>query len=296
MPASAQTDWKFGSHLSVAGGLHLALGSAETLGMNTCQIFTKNANQWNCKALEPTAIKAFAEKRESLAIEDVYAHASYLINLATPDQALWQKSIDALKIELQRADALQLSGVVVHPGAFVKSSEPEGLARIIEAIELIFADEPALTTKLLLENTAGQGTTLGWQISQLADVLRRFKSEDRLGICLDSCHAFAAGYDLSQPDGLTRLVDELAEGQLLDRLHVIHMNDSKKACGSRVDRHEHLGLGHIGLAGLKQFVTHAAFRRLPMILETEKGLNDEGEDWDAVNLRQLCGFTTESHV
>ena len=284
--------FKFGSHMSVAGGVHLAIESAAKLSMNCCQIFTKNASQWNCKPITDELIECFTKAKDETKIHDVFSHASYLINLATPDDTLWNKSIDALAIELQRADQLGLHGVVVHPGAFVKSDEATGIERIIEALKIILQRLPKLKTKLLLENTAGQGTTLGWNMAQLAAMLQGVGKSKQLGLCIDTCHAHAAGYDLSTATGLRKLIDELKHYKLVSRTELIHMNDSKKEAGSRVDRHEHLGIGTIGIGtpttgGLAAFIHSPEFANLPMVLETAKGTTDAGEDWDAVNLAVL---------
>jgi len=216
------------------------------------------------------------------------SHASYLINLASPKPDLWQKSVDSMVDEIQRARYLNLAGVVMHPGSATDGDREAGLDRIargIDAIfERVFADSPDSQVKLLLENTAGQGNALGWQIADLTEIFRRAEASEWLGICIDSCHSHAAGYDLASHGGLDRLVDELGVDSLIGSVAAIHLNDSKKPAGSRVDRHEHLGLGHLTLDGIARFINHPAFHLLPMVLETEKGLDEDGVAWDLKNM------------
>jgi deoxyribonuclease-4 len=214
-----------------------------------------------------------------------------LINLASPDDALWNKSIDALVIEWQRAEQLGLDGVVVHPGAFVSSSEAEGLERIVQAIRKTAHLTKPKNSWLLLENTAGQGSCLGWNMQQLGQMIDQTGADLRVGTCIDTCHAHAAGYDLSTEEGLKRLVKEAKQYGVAPSIRAIHVNDSLKAAGSRVDRHEHLGHGTIGSEGMTRFVTHSLFKKLPMYLETEKGQAEDGRDWDVVNLEALRQWT-----
>ncbi len=279
--------WRFGSHTSVAGGLYNGLETASKLSMATCQIFTKNASQWNAKPLKEEDIERFKSTWISTAIGEVFSHASYLINLASPKEDLRLKSIDSMLLELERANTLGLGGVVVHPGAYVSSTEQEGIDAFHKSVGDLFDKYEMTTAKLLIENTAGQGTTLGRTMGELSAMLKPFQTDPRIGLCIDSCHAHAAGYDLSQEDGLNRLIDELQQFELLDLVTVIHLNDSKKAAGTRVDRHEHIGLGTIGTDGISRFIHHEAIKKLPFILETEKGKNRQREDWDWVNLRTL---------
>lgn len=273
--------------MSVAGGLYLALEAASRFHMNACQIFTKNANQWNAKDLVKGDIDKFASTWKSSDVGPVVAHASYLINMASPKDDLRLKSINAMLVELQRGNALSLVGVVVHPGAHVESTEQNGIDLFKRSIETILDQYDGMTTKLIIENTSGQGTTLGRTMGQLGSMLQPFLDDDRIGICIDSCHAHSAGYDLTTEAGLTRLIDELAEQGLLSKVVAIHLNDSKKPCGSRIDRHEHIGLGTIGYDGISRFIHHPEIRKLPLILETEKGTDDDGRQWDWVNMQTL---------
>lgn len=278
---------KIGAHMSIAGGYYKAVEAAKTLGMDVVQLFTKNNNQWAAKPISEQDEKLFSESLRKTGVMNPLAHASYLINLGSPKEELWLKSIDAMVIEWQRAEQLGLDGVVMHPGAYVDSSPEAGLERIAQGIDRVFDKVGSGKAWLLLENTAGQGSCLGWSMEQLGWLLARSGASKRVGVCLDTCHAHAAGYDMSEPDGLKRLEKEGREHGVWESIRALHMNDSKKGCGSRVDRHEHIGLGTIGIKGFERVLQHRDLKKCPMYLETEKGTNDEGEDWDAVNLRVL---------
>jgi len=273
--------------MSIAGGYWKAVEAAATAGCDCVQVFTKNSNQWNAKPITSEEAAAFESALRDRGIDDPISHASYLINLASPNAELRDKSIAALVIELQRAMQLSIPWVVVHPGSFTDSSEEEGLDRIAAAIDGILIDTANSGAGLLLENTAGQGTNLGWSFGQLGSILSQLGHEQRLGVCFDTCHAFAAGYDLSKPATYLAMWEEFDQAVGLSRLKALHLNDSKKGLGSRVDRHEHIGAGAIGLEGFRQLLNDPRLASLPMYLETEKGSNDSGEDWDVVNLRTL---------
>ncbi len=277
----------FGSHMSIAGGYYKAVDAAQEVGCNVVQLFTKNNNQWKAKPITDEEVATFQKHLRDRNITHPLSHASYLINLASPNDELWQKSIEAMVIEWQRAEQLGLIGVVVHPGAFVSSDEASGLERIRSALPLIHQAVKPKKSWLLLENTAGQGSCLGWNMQQLGIMVKGTGAKKKIGVCIDTCHAHAAGYDLSTPAGLKRLVSEAEEHGVLELIQAIHLNDSKKEVGSRVDRHEHIGHGTITLDGFKRFLKHKAFKDLPMYLETEKGESDEGRDWDVVNLEVL---------
>lgn len=279
--------YHFGSHCSIAGGYYKSVEEAQAVGCDCVQLFTKNNNQWKAKPITDEDVKLFRDRLESLKIGHPLSHASYLINLASPDDELWNKSIDGMVIEWQRAEQLGLDGVVLHPGAFVSSDEASGMQRIVKALAKIYKSVKPKTSWLLLENTAGQGSCLGWNMQQLGGMLEKTGAEMKIGVCLDTCHAHAAGYDMSDPKGLKKLVDEATEYNVLDSIRAIHLNDSKKEMGSRVDRHEHIGLGTIGEDGFKRFLKHKAFKDLPMYLETEKGDSPDGRPWDEVNLEVI---------
>jgi deoxyribonuclease-4 len=273
--------------MSIAGGYYKAVDAAAELEMDVVQLFTKNNNQWAAKPITENEAKQFADSLATTGITNPLAHASYLINLASPKQELWEKSIDAMIIEWQRAELLGLDGVVMHPGAFVDSSEEQGLQRIAEAIDRIYEKVAPKKAWLLLENTAGQGSCLGWNMSQLEWLLQRSGSPKMVGVCLDTCHAHAAGYDFSTESGFKDWERDAKKHGILDAIRALHLNDSKKGCGSRVDRHEHIGLGTIGREGFVRVLNHRVLKQLPMYLETEKEDTEEGEPWDAVNLRVL---------
>lgn len=276
----------FGSHMSIAGGYFKAVEAAHAAGCDCVQLFTKNNNQWRAKDLTDDDVRAFQDALARLGISHPLAHDSYLINLASPDDALWQRSVEALRIELERATRLGIPGVVVHPGAFTTSSEAEGLARIVAGLDQIHAALPPQAAQVLLETTAGQGSNLGWRFEHLAQILADVGEPKRLGICFDTCHVFAAGYDLRTAAGYRETMTECDQVLGLGRIRAFHLNDSVKGLGSRVDRHAHIGHGELGLAAFGWLVNDERFAQVPMYLETEKGQED-GEDWDVINLRAL---------
>ena len=276
-----------GSHMSIAGGLYRAVERAADLGCDIVQIFTKNNNQWAAKPIAESDCSLFKAALTRTGVSRPLAHASYLINLASPKEELWQKSIDSMVIEWQRAELLGLDGVVMHPGAFVESTPEAGLERIAKAIREIHDRVAPKSAWLLLENTAGQGSNLGWNMEQLGWLLERTGDALQVGVCLDTCHAHAAGYDFSTADGFKSWDKDAKKHNVLGAIRALHLNDSKKGCGSRVDRHEHIGLGTIGLEGFERVLRHKTLKTLPMYLETEKGMNDDDEEWDAINMQVL---------
>ena len=275
-----------GAHMSTQGGVWRGVERAKEVGCDCVQVFTKNNNQWNAKDLQPDDIQHFDEQMKSTGILRPIAHASYLINMAAPGDELWQKSIAAMIDELRRAEQLHLDGVVVHPGSYTTSSVEEGLQRIITAVKEVLKLTTGFKVKLLLENTAGQGSNLGSDLSDLGAILAAVEQPDRIGVCIDSCHAMAAGYDLAEAAGLKKLLKDIDDQFGIDRVAALHLNDSKKGCGSRVDRHEHIGQGTIGAEGFKRWLKNKSLRAIPMYLETPKGNDEEtGEDLDVINLR-----------
>ena len=278
-----------GAHLSVAGGVVNALLAADRLGCSTVQLFTKNSNQWAGKPFGPDEPAEFRKTLRRTKLKFATSHDSYLINLATADPALWRRSVEAFVDELDRAEALGLTYLVTHPGAHVGCGEDAGLASVVRAIDEVHARRPDHKVRILLELTAGQGTCLGHRFEHLAAVLNRVGQPKRLGVCLDTCHVFAAGYAFATESEYAAMMDEFDGVIGLKKLKLFHLNDSKKPCGSRVDRHEHIGRGHIGLDPFRWIVNDPRFQKTPMILETPKE-DADGNEMDPVNLATLRGL------
>lgn len=265
--------------MSVSGGLPLAVDRAVVHGCSSLQIFTKNASQWRGRDTPATEVRAFRARVRAAGIAPVVSHASYLINLASADPALRSQSIAAMGDELDRAEALGLRGVVLHPGCYTSGSEREGLVLIAEALSALLAERRRGRTMVLLEHTAGQGTALGASFEQLAAIIDGMKGSRRVGVCLDTCHLLASGYDIVSPEGYARTFKAFGRLVGFDRLEAFHLNDSKKPRGSRVDRHEHIGDGCIGIEAFRRLVNDRRFQHLPMLLETPK---EEGRSPKAV--------------
>ena len=274
-----------GAHQSIAGGYYRAVEIAAEAGCDCVQLFSKNNNQWKAKPLSPEDAEKFQAALKRLKIGHPLVHDSYLINLAAPDETLWQKSIEAFAIELLRAEELGIPYVVMHPGAFTTTSEEVGLKRICTALDEVHDKVGKLKVKALLENTAGQGSTLGWRFEQLATILDGVKDPDRLAVCIDTCHVFAAGYPLSTPKDYKATMQQLDKTVGLKLVKAIHLNDSKKELGSRVDRHEHIGRGKIGLEGFRLLLNDSRFAKVPMYLETAK--EDEDGEPDGIRLDKM---------
>jgi len=272
--------------MSIAGGHERAVVAAHAVGFQAVQVFTKNSNQWNAPDLTSEQAGAFRQALERTGIRDPVAHSSYLINLASPDDALWKRSIEAMVVELQRCHQLGIGDLVVHPGAHMGTGEETGLQRIALAIDELHCRTEDLGVTIDLETTAGQGSSLGYRFDHLQSILELVTHPRRLGVCVDTCHIFAAGYSLDRPERYDETIKQLDETIGIDRLRVWHLNDSSRECGSRVDRHAGIGAGKMGLEPFRRLVNDLRFRHLPMILETPKGIED-GEDLDARNLRIL---------
>ena len=276
----------FGAHFSIAGGLTNAVATAVRFQCGTLQLFTKNASQWACKPIADTDAQAFRKAAKSAKLKLLTAHDSYLINLASPDGELFRKSVDAFAVEWERAEQLGLSYLVTHPGAHVGSGDTAGLQRVIEALDIASGRCEGLKVRILLETTAGQGTTLGHRFEHLAAIREGVRAPERFGVCLDTCHVFAAGYPIHTDDGFAATFQEFDDVIGLDSLKLFHVNDSVKSLGSRVDRHAGLGLGEIGEGAFRMLVNDARFDALPMILETPKE-GPDGEELDPINLAKL---------
>jgi deoxyribonuclease-4 len=276
---------KIGCHISIAGGIDNSVKRAEELGCSTMQIFSKNASTWREKILKKDEVESFRENLKNSNINPVFIHTSYLINLASPSDELYFKSINAFIEEMKRADLLLPDPyLIIHPGAHTGAGEEYGIQRIVRALNIILekSADLGLKTMILLEDTAGSGTHLGYTFYQLKRMMEGAKDRKRIGMCFDTCHAFAAGYDLSNRKGIEKTIEELDKNLDLERLKVIHLNDSKYPLGSRKDRHMHIGKGYIGLEGFKMLVNHKYLKDLPFILETPK--HDEKDDLKNINL------------
>ena len=261
---------RIGAHMSVAGGVSRAVDRAVAHGCEALQIFTKNANQWRGKPLDPAEVRRFRERIAQTGITPVVSHASYLINLATTFPVLREQSIAAFVDEIDRAESLGLLGVVIHPGTCTAGPDEEALRLIAEAIRVTFKARPRGKTMVLLEHTAGQGRTLGHRFEHLGAIIRHLRGSKRVGVCLDTCHLVASGYDITTESGYRDTFDQFDRLVGLERLKAFHGNDSKRPCGSRVDRHEHIGQGCIGLEPFRRLLHDERFAGLPILLETEK--------------------------
>ena len=292
MGAGEIAEHRFGAHMSMAGGHHKAVAAAMVVGFRALQVFTKGNNQWRAAALTDEHVSSFKAALAESGIVGPVGHNSYLINLASPDDALWNKSIDAMTVEVERGEALGLDDLVCHPGAHVGSGEGAGLARIAKGLDEVHRRTRGVGLKIALETTAGQGTCLGHRFEQLGAIFGEVAEPERLGICVDTCHIFAAGYPLETAGQYNGTIAELESAVGTGRVRVWHLNDSKRERGSRVDRHETIGRGHLGLSPFRHVVNDPRFAHLPMILETPKG-QEEGEALDAINLRTLQQLRAE---
>ena len=276
----------FGSHMSMAGGHDRAVRAAHAVGFASVQVFTKSNNQWRAAPLTDAHVSAFRSALAETGVADPVAHASYLINLGSPDDALWEKSIASLVVEIERGEALGIGDLVIHPGAHVGTGEEAGLARTARGLDEAHRRTRGVALRIALETTAGQGSCLGHRFEHLGRLLEGVLEPERLGVCVDTCHIFAAGYPLGTPseyhDTMTALERHVGTG----RVRVLHLNDSLRERGSRVDRHAGIGRGQLGIEPFRLLVNDPRFLGLPMILETPKG-EDEGRDLDAVNLGLL---------
>jgi deoxyribonuclease IV len=279
-----------GAHMSTSGGLSNAFDRGAAVGCTTMQIFTKNQNRWQRKPTPPEEIVKWGEKQAATGIRPVVSHAAYLINLGTPNQEIWDKSVDALADELTRAEELGLLGVVFHPGAHMGEGEEAGIARIVKGIDAAHGRTGGFKTLTLIEGTAGQGSALGYRFEHLQAMLQGVAEPKRLAFCLDTCHLFAAGYDLRTEQAYADTMGQFDRLCGIERLRCFHFNDAKKPLGSRVDRHDHIGTGQIGLEAFGFILNDPRLKDVPKILETEKS-EDMHEDLE--NLRVLRGLIKE---
>ena len=271
-----------GVHCSIKGGLHNAFHEAESLGIDTFQVFTKNQRQWKEKIIDTEEKSGFLNTYKTSRVKMIFSHASYLINLASNDDTLWECSVRALIGEVQRCHDLGLDFTIVHPGSAKELGKQKGIKKIIEALKTTLHATKDSTVKILLENTAGQGTCIGYRFQHLKQIIDGVNSS-RIGVCFDTCHAFAAGYDIRTKCGFETTMEELDNIVGLKNLHAIHMNDSRGALGSNLDRHEHIGNGKLGLEPFRQIMN--TFTHIPKVIETPKK-----DNMDMVNLEILRGL------
>jgi len=278
--------------MSIAGGYYKAVDAAHKVGCDCVQVFTKNNNQWRAKEITDQDVEKFRSALDEHGITHPISHDSYLINMASPNDELWKKSVDAFVVELQRAELLGIPYVVAHPGAFTTSSEAQGLKRISKALNEVHKQTKGCSAQCLLETTAGQGSNLGWKFEHLASIIDGVRNPDRLGVCFDTCHVFAAGYAMDTEKNYKATMRELNKTVGVKKVKAFHLNDSLKPFGSRVDRHAGIGRGEMGLEPFRFLLNDRRFRRVPMYLETPKG-EEKGKDLDAINLGTLRGLIEE---
>jgi deoxyribonuclease-4 len=278
-----------GAHMSIGGGVHTAIERGRSIQCTAIQIFVKNNMQWFARPLTREEIRAFLEHRQRRELRSIFAHANYLINLAATNPQFLSNSVRALAEELTRADQLELPFLVLHPGAHLAAGEEAGLDKIVESIDRVFRGIPKVKTRIALETTAGQGSCLGHRFEHIAYIMKRVREPERLCVCLDTAHVFAAGYDIASAAGVRKTFQEFDHVIGLKQLAAIHVNDSKTPRGSRVDRHEHIGKGRIGLDAFRFIMTDRRFRKIPKVLETPKGKELRE---DVINLKKLRSLAT----
>jgi len=280
---------RLGAHMSIRGGVSMAIERARSIQCTAMQIFVKNNMQWFARPLRPEEIRAFLNHVQRGELSSIFGHANYLINLAATNPQFHTNSIRALSEELTRADQLELPFLVLHPGAHLGAGEEAGLEKIVDSIEEVFRKIPHVRTKIAIETTAGQGSCIGHRFEHLASITANVREPERLCVCLDTAHLFAAGYDMSSEDSARKTLREFDRVIGRDRLVAIHLNDSKTARGSRVDRHEHIGKGRIGLDAFRFFMCDRRFRKIPKVLETPKGKELREDVMNLKTLRTLAG-------
>jgi deoxyribonuclease IV len=273
-----------GAHMSIAGGLHKAVERGVAAGCGVIQVFTQNSNQWRGKPITDSDVALFREKREESGVHAIVSHDIYLINLASAPGDVREKSLAGFHDEMERCARLGINEIVMHPGSHLGEGEETGIRRIAEAFDNLLDEAKDFTGKILLETTAGQGSNIGYRFEHLRDIMDLSAFPDRFAVCFDTCHTFAAGYDITTRDGYCQVFEEFDRILGLNNLRVFHFNDSKKGLKSRVDRHEHIGRGAMGLEGFRFLMNDERFAGIPKILETPKGDNDE---MDEINLKML---------
>ncbi len=278
---------RLGAHMSIAGSYDQALYRGREVGCEAIQIFTKQPNRWAARPITAQEVASFRGAREETGIAPVIAHDAYLINLASPEEGLWKQSVDAFTIEVERAQALELPYLVTHAGAHKGSGEEAGLARIVEALDLVCERTPRAAVTILLETTAGQGGYLCYRFEHIAWIINHVRCPERLGVCFDTCHAFAAGYELRTAESYAATMRQFDQVIGIGRLKAFHLNDCLKGLGSRVDRHAHIGQGQLGLEPFRFLLNDPRFRDHPMVLETPKGPEMQEDRQNLATLRGL---------
>ena len=273
-----------GAHMSIAGGVDKAIDRGSSINCTAIQIFTKSNTQWKTLPFRKEEVEDFKKKKSESNILSVFGHSCYLINLGNSNQVINRKSVNTLITELERCEILGLPFLVMHPGSHMGSGEKEGIKRIAESLNEALTNLKKNNVQIVLETTAGQGRNLGYRFEHIAEIINSVKLKERIGVCLDTCHIFAAGYDIRKKAGYEKTIKEFDRIIGLSKIKAIHLNDSKKELGSRVDRHEHIGKGFIGLEGFRFIMNDERFLKIPKVLETPKG--EDMKD-DVINLRTL---------
>lgn len=282
-----------GAHMSISGGLHTAFERGKHVGCTTIQIFSKNNTQWRAKPLIDKDIKLFKSEAKKSNIHPVIVHSSYLINLCAQDKVTLKKSRESFLEELTRCQQLGIPYFVFHPGSHVGQGEDVGLQKISESLNIIHQRTKGYAVKSVIEVTAGQGSNLGYRFEQIACIIEQVENKRRIGVCIDTCHLFAAGYNISNEEGYEKTMREFDDVIGFNRLCVIHLNDSKGTLGSRIDRHEHIGKGQIGDRGFWLFMNDRRFAKVPKIIETPKGADMKE---DIMNLKRLRGYLLKERL
>lgn len=285
---------EIGAHMSIAGGLALALERGQALACGAVQIFLKNQRQWAARPLGDEEAREFGAARRATRIRHVFAHASYLVNLAAPGAPQWRQAVDAFTDELERAERLGLASVVIHPGSHLGLGVDSGLARVVAALDEVTSRTPGYRVKIALENTAGAGGCLGKSFAELGAMVGRARHPERLGICIDTCHLFAAGYDIRKREHWDRAIAECAREVGLGRVLAFHLNDAKAGLGSGLDRHENIGAGFLGLRPFRWLLEDRRFARVPKVLETPKEPEPVAARRNLARLRRLRLSATSS--
>jgi len=278
----------FGAHMSIAGGVWKAVERGKDVGCDVIQLFTKNNNRWSAADTSIEDAEKFKSAVAETGIIPSASHSAYLINFASANPETIEKSITAFIDEIERADILGIHNLIFHPGSHGGAGEEIGIQKIVDSLDIINSECPEAKVKIVLEATAGQGNAIGYKFAHLAEIISKCKSPERFGVCLDTCHIFAAGYDISNKEGYKKTFDEFKKIIGFDLLKAIHMNDSKKECGSNVDRHEHIGKGKIGVEGFRLLVNDDRLQNIPMILETPKGPDMKEDRINLALLRKLA--------